>query len=108
MGGDYRRRQIGMVSLDVAHQVDTVTVRQAHVGQAEVEAMAAEQGTCLLQILCGTAVDLHPLKGQAEQFADVRFVVDDQGKGTGHGAASVGVSSAKRIRKQLPPAGGLK
>ena len=106
VGGDHRGRQIGMVGLDVAHQVDAVAVGQAHVGQAEVEPVATEQGPRPGEVVGGAAVHLHALQRQPEQLADVRFVVDDQREGAGHGVVSGGVGSAKRMRKQLPPRAG--
>ncbi|MCY1439250.1 hypothetical protein D9M71_554810 [compost metagenome] len=64
--------------LDVLHQLQAAAVRQAHVGQAQVEWLALEQGQGLASVAGAVGIELHPSQGDFQEFADVRLVVDDQ------------------------------
>ncbi|KAG0773909.1 hypothetical protein G6F35_015358 [Rhizopus arrhizus] len=58
---------------------DAVAIRQAHVGDAQVIRIAGQQFTCFGQVGGGTDAQPHAAEGQYQQFADVAFVVDDEG-----------------------------
>ncbi|MCY1463359.1 hypothetical protein D9M71_812420 [compost metagenome] len=64
--------------LDVLHQLKAAAIRQAHVGQAQVERLALEQGQGLANVTGTEGLEFHPSQGDFQEFADVRFVVDDQ------------------------------
>ena len=52
----------------------------------------------------GAAVDRHARERDLEQFADIRFIVDDECEWLGH-SFLLRRGSVKLSRKQLPPAG---
>lgn len=60
------------------HQFQAGTVGQAHVGQAQVEGIPCQQGLGLGKVLGAAGVEFHPAQGDVQEFADVRFVIDDQ------------------------------
>ncbi len=78
-GGDHRHRRARIVLGDLADQFDAVAIRQAHVGDAQVIRIAGQQFTCFGQVGGGTDAQPHAAEGQYQQFADVAFVVDDEG-----------------------------
>ncbi|GFF09159.1 hypothetical protein SM139_4196, partial [Stenotrophomonas maltophilia] len=77
--GDHRHRRARVVLGDLADQLDAVAIGQAHVGDAQVVRIAGQQLTCLGQVGGGTDAQPHAAEGQHQQFADVAFVVDDEG-----------------------------
>ncbi|MCY1534640.1 hypothetical protein D9M68_700180 [compost metagenome] len=102
VGGDHRHRKQRVALLDVLHQFQAGTVGQAHVGQAQVEGLAAQPFAGFLEVAGAAGVELHPPEGDLQQFADIGLVVDDQGSLSGHGQLSLR-GWAKVMRKQLPP-----
>ena len=98
--GDHRARHRRVAAADMSHQVDAVAIRQAHVGQAEVEVFAFQELSRGAQVGRRAGADAHSAEGDLQQFADIRFVVDDQrGRSTHRRPLKVS-------RKQLPPVGG--
>ncbi|MNL27925.1 hypothetical protein D3C87_1495470 [compost metagenome] len=67
-----------MALLDVMHQLQAGAVRQAHVGQAQVEGLARQQRLGCAYVAGTESVEIHPSQGDFQEFADVRLVVDDQ------------------------------
>ncbi len=62
--------------LHVFHALDAVSIRQAHVRQAQTErdiAIQHEHG--FLQILRAPAFEVHSLKGDFKQFTNIGFIV---------------------------------
>ena len=78
---DHRDREVGTVRTDVAHQLQAVAVGEAHVGEAQVEALALEKAGRLGDRSGALDPEAHPDQGQLQQFADVGFVVDDEHRG---------------------------
>ncbi|MNQ79886.1 hypothetical protein D3C85_948450 [compost metagenome] len=60
------------------HQLKAGAIRQAHVGQAQIERFALEQGQGLAGVARAVGIEFHPSQGDFQEFANVRFVVDDQ------------------------------
>ena len=75
---DYSNRDPGSVSLHPVHQVESVAVREAHVGQANIEAVLLEQRFRARDVDSRFAIDVHATEGQRQQFANVRLVIDDE------------------------------
>ena len=67
-----------MTLLDVLHQVQPRAVGQAHVGQAQVERIALQQRLGFAEVASAESVEFHPSQGDLQEFADIRFVVDDE------------------------------
>jgi len=63
-GGDHRHRGCRMVAGDLGHQLDAIAVRQAHVGQAQVEMVACEQFPRLGEVGGGAYPQAHPAEGE--------------------------------------------
>ena len=72
-----------MVGGDLGDEVHARAVGQAHVGQAQVVAVLGQLRAGLATVGGGVGAQAHPAQGQDQQFADVVFVVDDQGAGGG-------------------------
>ncbi|MNO99164.1 hypothetical protein D3C76_909300 [compost metagenome] len=106
-GGDHRHRHLWMALLDVLHQFQAGAVGQAHVGQAQVEGFARQVFPGFLDVARAAGVQLHAAEGDFQEFADIRFVVDDKGFLAAHALCGFCQLSlrgwAKMIRKQLPP-----
>ncbi|MNY01923.1 hypothetical protein D3C86_1344720 [compost metagenome] len=102
VGGDHRHRHLGMALQDVLHQVQAGAVGQAHVGQAQVERLLGQPLARFLDVAGAAGVELHAAQGDFQEFADIGFIVDDQGSLAGHGQLSLR-GWAKVMRKQLPP-----
>jgi len=64
---------------DLADQLDAVAIRKAHVGDAQVVRVAGQQLARFGQVGGGTDAQPHAAEGQYQQFADVAFIVDDEG-----------------------------
>ena len=77
---DHGHRDPGAVRLDPLDELEPVAVGQPHVGQHEVVAFATEAFHGGREVPRGDDVDLHAAERDREQFADVRLVVDDQGR----------------------------
>jgi hypothetical protein len=82
MRGDHRHRGFRIAAGDELDQALARAVRQAHVGEAQVVAVVGQLLARRGQVGRGVDPQAHPSQGQDQQFADVAFVVDDQG-GTG-------------------------
>ena len=78
---DHRDRKVGAMRADVAHQLEAVAVRQPHVGEAEVEALALEKAGRLGDRSGALDPEAHADQGQLQQLADVGFVVDHEHRG---------------------------
>src|SRR3990167_2464798 len=70
---------MGIVGLNVFHQLDAVAVRQIHVGDAEVEFFLLQADVGGFHIGGGVHLNVHAGQGEFQQFANVRFIVNDQG-----------------------------
>lgn len=77
--GDHGHRGLWMALLDVLDQIEAAAVRQAHVGEAQVERLAGQQLAGFLDVAGAAGVQLHAAESDFQQFADIRFIVDDQG-----------------------------
>ena len=64
--------------LDVLHQLQASAIGQAHVGQAQVEGLAFQQRLGFAEVARAEGVEFHPSQGDFQEFANIRFVVDDQ------------------------------
>ncbi len=64
----------------MADDLQPFTIRQAHVGQAQVEVLLPEQLQGLGDIGGTAGLDVHPTQGQIQQFENVGLVVNDQGQ----------------------------
>src|SRR5690606_13808420 len=80
-GGDHGGGRVRVVGRDLGYQVDAGAVGQAHVGQAQVVAVAGELRAGLGEVGGGVGAQPHAAQGEDQQFADVVLVVDDQGAG---------------------------
>ena len=78
MGCDHGDRCAGILSLNVLNQFNAVTVRQFHVCQAEVKSLFTQQQAGRSQISGAAGTDIHSAKGNFEEFAYIRFVVNNQ------------------------------
>ncbi len=78
-GGDHRHRRARVVLGDLADQFDAVAVRQTHVGDAQVIGIAGQQFAGFGEVGGGADAQAHAAEGQHQQFADIAFIVDDEG-----------------------------
>ncbi|MNF91702.1 hypothetical protein D3C84_743130 [compost metagenome] len=78
VGGNHGHRQVWGALLDMLHQLKTGAVRQAHVGQAQVEGLTLQQRLGFAEVTGAEGVEFHPSQGDFQEFADIRLVVDDQ------------------------------
>ncbi len=100
-----------MALLDVLDQIEAAAVRQAHVGEAQVERLAGQQLAGFLDVAGAAGVQLHAVESDFQQFADIRFIVDDQGFLSAHACGFRQLSLrgwAKVMRKQPPPSSRLR
>ncbi|MCY1399741.1 hypothetical protein D9M71_148040 [compost metagenome] len=105
-GGDHGHRHLRVALLDMLDQLQPGAVGQAHVGQAQVEWLAREVFAGFLDVAGAAGIQLHAAKGDLQQLADIRFIVDDQGFLAAHAFGFFQLSLrgwAKVMRKQLPP-----
>ena len=100
VGGDDGNGQLVVV---IANQFDAPAIRQAHVGDAEVEALGIEQCAGLCHGGGGLGLEAHAHEGELHQLADVGFVVDDQGSGGGRHQADV--AGATKVMRNTEPVG---
>ena len=63
----------------MADQVQAAAVGQAHVGQAEIVFVRSQLRARGGDIGGGVHANAHPAQGHHQEFADVAFVVYDQG-----------------------------
>ena len=67
-----------MVLGDVADDLQTVAVRQAHIGQAQLEASLVERCPRLGHRTDASRRQPHAGQRQVDQLANIRLVVDDE------------------------------
>ena len=84
VGRDHRYRHVGHIGLDPVDELQSVSVRQAHVRQAQVEAAIAEQRLGTPDVARGLGCDVHAPERQRQELANVGFVVDNQCQGLLH------------------------
>ncbi len=102
-GGDHRDGHLGVTLLNVLHQLQTVAIGQAHVGQAQVERLPRQPVLGFLDVARATRVQLHPPQSDLQQLANVGLIVDDQDLlPLAHVQLNLN-GWAKVIRMQLPP-----
>ncbi len=76
--GDHGAGHAGRVRAHPFDQVEAITVRQPHVGEAQVEALRLEQllgGRDVTRRLGG---ELHARQGERHQLDEIGFIIDDQ------------------------------
>lgn len=78
VSGNHRHGYLRIALLDVLHQFQAGAIRQAHVGQAQVECLPAQQRMGFAKVTGTEGVEFHPSQGDFQEFADIRFVVDDE------------------------------
>ena len=66
------------VLLDPGDQIQAVAVGQAHVGQAQIETLRAQQERARGQIAGRCGGQIHAAQGQGHQLEQIRLVVHDQ------------------------------
>ena len=59
-------------------QVQTIAVRQAHVGQAQVESLGLEQFLGTGHVTGRLRAELHASQRQRDQFDQVGFIINDE------------------------------
>ena len=79
MRGNYGDGYTGRITLHPFNEFEAVAVRQAHVGQADIEIVLCEQCLGTGDVLSRLSANIHATQRQRQQFADVGFVIDDQG-----------------------------
>ncbi len=79
MRRDDRHGYARSVRLDPLDEVEPVAVRQPHVGQHQIETLAAEVLDGGGEVSGCGHLELHASERDREQFADVGLVVDYQG-----------------------------
>ena len=67
-----------MVGVDAAYQFQAVAVRQMHVCQTQIKSVRGQQIGCGADVFGRHRVDIHAAERDLQQFADVRFIVNDQ------------------------------
>ena len=77
-GGDHRHRHLRPETRGVLEQREPVTVGQPHVGQADIVMMLLQQPARLEFAIGNIGGQAHPVQREAQEFADIRFVVDDE------------------------------
>ena len=78
VGGDDRHRCVRAARGDQADQLESVAVRQSHVGQAQRVSLLHHQPARLRQIRRHVDVEAHADQRELHQLAQVLLVVDDQ------------------------------
>lgn len=108
VSGDHRHWHLGITLLDVLHQLQARAIGQAHVGQAQIECFPAQQRLGFAEVAGTEGIEFHPSQGDFQEFADIRFVVDDQDFLPWAHVQLCFRPCAKVMRKQPPPWRGLK
>ncbi len=112
--GDHRNGHLRVVFLDPANEVEPVTIRQAHVGEAQVEVTVLQQLLRGADIRSGPRVHVHAREREAHELEQIRLIVDYEYGRFGHlGPIEIDtrhrnsqrVGSANTRRKRPPPAG---
>jgi len=65
-------------------QLESVAIRQTHVCEANIELVLAQQGLGAGNVHRGMGPDIHTPQRQAQQFTDIRLIVDNQRKWLAH------------------------
>src|SRR5205807_2326726 len=96
MSGDHSHRQVGAEPGDMAHQLEPLAVREPHVSEAEVVAIALQPLLRLGDRAHALHAEPHLDQRQLEQLANVGLVVDDQDIGAARRGAPFGALHAAR------------
>ena len=104
--GDHGTRQLWMFLLYMADEIDAIAIRQAHVGEAQVEFELLEEVVCLLDILRRARLEIHASEGELQELTDVGLVIHDQDLTFAHNDPTANSphssARAKVTRKRLP------
>src|SRR3546814_19492373 len=84
---DLRHWRLWKPRLDIADQFDAIAIRQAHIGDEQIEALLRQQCTRLLQGANRDGREIPAAARDLDEPAAVHFVIDDQNTGftAGHG-----------------------
>src|SRR5690606_14613879 len=89
MRGDDGDRRVRFVILNPLDEREAVAVRQAHVGEAQIEVCRTELANRARQRIRDDHIEIHSLQRDLQELSNVRLVVDDEGAGR-HGCQAVG------------------
>ena len=78
VGSQYRNRQLRMMSLHILNHSDTIPIRQAHIGQAQLKTLLLQGAFALRQTGSRSAVRIHPGQAELQHVPHIRFVINDQ------------------------------
>src|SRR3546814_11282125 len=87
---DLRHWRLWKPRLDIADQFDAIAIRQAHIGDAQIEALLRQQCTSLMQGANRDGRAIHAAERDLDEPADVHFVIDDQNNGVRDGTGEAG------------------
>ncbi len=82
-----------------------VTIREAHVRETDIEALARKLRLGTLDVACNGRIDIHAPERERQQLANVGLIVNDQCQGLAHELTtpSQRSGSANTILNMLPP-----
>jgi hypothetical protein len=96
---DHRDRNARGILLDPLHQIQSVAVRQPHVGQTQIEPLGLEQPLRGADRAGNARGEVHPLQRDGQELANIRLVIDDQYGRFRH----VGIVASEATRCAMPP-----
>src|SRR3569833_649771 len=105
VGGDHGHRRIGIILLNMLHELDAVAVGQAHIGEAEVEMRLRQTLARGGDRIGRGGVDAHAAEKKHKQNTENKHDNHHQGGRLGAHVSCFLLGSAKVMRKQLPPPG---
>ena len=78
MRRDHRYRYAGCVGLHPFHEFEAIAIREAHVGQADIEIVLSEQRLGAGNVHCRFRANVHAAERERQQLTNVRLVINNQ------------------------------
>ena len=86
IGGNHRHWRAWIVLDHMLQQAQTISIRQAHISQAQIIDLFAQVLLSQQGIGCGIGLQSHALQRQCQEFANVRLIVHHQNAARRHGS----------------------
>ena len=77
-GGNHRHRRLTVVLTNITNNLQTLAVRQTHIGQTKLKSPGIQRGFSLGNRADALGNQPHSHQGQVNQFTDIGFIIDHQ------------------------------
>ena len=96
VGRDHRDRNARRLSLNPLDQFQSAAIGKPHIGQTQIHGALGQGCLGAFHISAGSRLDVHAVKGDRQQLADIRLIVNHQRYGVHNATLSSSASDPGR------------